>query len=560
MHFSLYLFFFQNNGLLQLKTNHIDIEILLLCLLLADIFNGIVTTALGLRNEEQQYDTVHVQVSMWVGFIFPLVAYFIVGMLSILYDLRKIYKDNEEYNDKCRKLRPSGLGWTKLLIKVCVIVGGIFYFVGDNLQTIIPDYTGITTLALSVVGVLIYRISPVTIKKLQSYCMEKTGEPQTFNRWSPNSYETHSLVVAYMVLLTIVIDFDVLFTVVRKKVDSNLCNRTDELETLWFFYGGMIGSFYIIEIAIAIIFIMTECRGRFPNLPRFKLKLSMRDPCALKCYIIWDFFLFLMVTAAVALYLVAENHYLLECYISQSPERTLRVIFLMFSFCVCIVVIIVFSMRKECHCIQLKGKITEVGVHISPDKVKVRYEEGNETRFFIYNVQKSEIDSDERNHAELYKKNIKKIAKHLTSKEVTIHQHALEVNDIEPVAKCLGGNGRLVAVKYQRDQNKITVVRNIGEHLYLVVHSTDNPINFQVYKVVEQKPEDWGNKNEEILQYTENNNKYSIKIHEHGNKKCAVKTRVEMDLEVDESRSSSTSPFLPNREMDEVLSNDSSSS
>lgn len=458
--------------------------------------------------------------ALQTGFAFPLVCYILVGVIFLLYDCVTIYKDNSKNGDN---LCPSKVQCLKLVIKLSTILGGACYFVGDNIQTI--GDTGNLPLILSVSAVLSYRILPLALRKVISYCKDGENTNKSFNLCSPNGSETHTLVVAYVYLLTMFIDFDIVLTVVLKKVDDNisLCNRTTELNTLWGFYGSLVGIFVVIELVIFAIFIVTELRNRdyCHSLPNFKLTLSSHGrSCPL---VLCNFFLFVAVTAAVVLFLLADNRHLLECSTCTSKfldcstcipnhldcskctskplESTLRVLFLSFSFLVCSVVIFGFFFRMCFCCVQVKGNFTSVNVQEN-GRLRVNFQNKvwnyqrcsfvteNEEQSFTYDITNSSITPN-LNHAELYKK------------------------DIKHVVKCAEYFSQ-VKTKLNAANARVAVVHKTKEEPYLLVYSTVNPITTNVYKVrTLPVPNGWVRAEEEpIICYGENN-QYSIYLYHH---------------------------------------------
>lgn len=100
-----------------------------------------------------------------------------------------------------------------------------------------------------------------------------------FNCWSPSDNETHSLIVAYVFPLTIVINFNIWLKVILRHTNinaDNLCNGTEQVKSdiitmLEFSFIGMMYSFLIIEAVIGMIFIFACCHPHSKN--PFKLIL-----------------------------------------------------------------------------------------------------------------------------------------------------------------------------------------------------------------------------------------------------------------------------------------------
>ena len=258
---------------------------------------------------------------------------------------------------------PSAIEWVSLAIKLCTLIGGGLYFGGDNLKTIIAVDTGaksLLSLALSIVGVVILRICTHALRTLQHYCKVRTRMPGTFNLCSPDhDTETHSLVVVYVHMLTFLIEFDTVLSVVRQSVDmsENFCNSTNQRHLVWFFWGGMTAIFCTIQLVIVVIFLMSACCDQ-KKIYQLTVRLATRKKrCTLVCCVLWDILLSIAVALAVASYLFAEIPELLHCSQPGHQESaTARIVLSSFALLVFVVVFIGFWVRKVCHCVQVKGQ------------------------------------------------------------------------------------------------------------------------------------------------------------------------------------------------------------
>lgn len=223
---------------------HGNIEILLLSLVIADTANRIVSEIISCFKDGNWKPILE-----WVGFVGPLFFYFIAGIIAILYDcsiIRRNIKQNNNAPCTCKgtcNWHTSG-EWAKLAVKLFAFLGGGLYFAGDNLKSI--KDRPLTSLTLSVGGVVMLRSLTHGLRTLQHYCEPNQRTPNTYkyNYCSPNhDRETHALVVVYMHLLTFLIEFDTVLSVVQHGIDNEtLCNSTDrnsmDRRTLvWFFYG-----------------------------------------------------------------------------------------------------------------------------------------------------------------------------------------------------------------------------------------------------------------------------------------------------------------------------------
>ena len=486
-----------DDGLVIQETKPIKTEILLLWILLADLVNGIVTEALlmqdrkitGLTNTklciekmEQKfnkqwskwYKQCHL-VSIWIGFVFPLLVYLVAGIQFIAYDYLYICCKCRPHKIKSKCMPPKGLEWVRLPAMICTIFGSMLYFTGDNLHKIYDgEQAHVRSFIFLVLGLLFYRVVPFGLKLLLRYCKYKPNKSKgrIFNLWSPNDNETDSLIVAFTYLLTIVIDFDILLTVAINEADhdatnSIICNSTD-ITVLKILQGSMITFFAIIGGVIAIIFVSIVCRCPHPKNDWFKLILPTRTKSARKCYIALDILLSIVVPIAVAFFLIADNQHLLGCYgIKFEIEATLRVVFLSIAFTVFTVVTVGFFCRKICCFVQVKSKI--ISVNVVPDcnqlEIFVRFKGKEEPCILVYNTLTSEIMSCYNcNH---------------------YYNHELCKKDIEYIVKQLGWIGKLMKVNVQEDQ--IVEVREIEEKLYVVVHNTSEPAKSKAYSVKEQE-------------------------------------------------------------------------
>ena len=502
---------------------------------MADLLNGILTEIGKLRDENQ-----HTLALM--GFYLPLAFYIVLGVISILIDYIMCTRSCPCI--KCTRtqecLWPPGLEWNKTIIKLATFCGSILYYVGDNLEKLDTnentlenttmdtnentlesktmdsnDNTRIRLLTVSVVGLLLYRIAPVALKKLKRYCNKEENKPQGFNWCSPNSNETHTLVVAYTFLLTIVIDFDVVLTAVLNRIDDSVipCNERAPSQIFWGLFGSMISFFILIELVIAAIFILTQCHHKYDCCEylstKVKLILSTRNN-SLIVFIFWDVCLSIAVTIAVILFLLGDNEQVLECFIKSVPqgdESKYRIGFLLCSFLLCFLFVgLGFLVRKLCRCVQLKGNITSVDISADLEthlQVNVTDLTGEYT--FTYNIITSKITNSEPtcNHAELYRNDIK--------------EHLI-VKYLKSIAVLFGSNGVLLTVSHRENQNERAVVYELDGHLYLIVYNTNNHTSIQINVIKLQPipylhdiPEDWvQDDNDPIVTYKRNNIQYSI--------------------------------------------------
>ena len=501
--------------------------------------NGIVTEILHLTKMEEKLKWV----SIWFGIGGPLSVYLIVGMISLTYGYiqctRQCSKEKCSFSScscscwdkqcECCILKFNwvypqchGSEWIDILTKIFTIIGGVLYFLGDNFSKVYEGKNaGALTLGFSVFGVLLYRIVPTALKKLKRYFKDikpTAHEDKVFNLCSPNNSETHSLIVAYTYLLTIVIDFDVWLTVVLKKADNtcdnmnSLCDRKDEINVLWSLYGGMLLSFIVIEAIIMVIFLIGYCH---PSFQTNSCKLNLIPPkqkgrCKGSIAIIIELLLSCLVFIAVGMFLIADNQHLLDCYPIKAKvgedESQLRLGFYGFFICAFIIFTIInfgFFFRKTCCCVQrVKGELVCVNV-LSNDELQIyiREKPGIHVHSFNYQFENSEITESDCYHEEMYKNDIERIAKYLGNICIITKmniQEAMQTNQvsghplyytesdiIRRIVKCLGNEGKLVTVNIRDDQ--IAVVREVEEELYLVLHDTRHkPATTEVYQVCKE--------------------------------------------------------------------------
>ena len=430
-------------------------------------------------HKEQQPDKLN-WVSITFGIILPLVIYLAVGIMSLMYNYIQIcscYTTKKGYarckfDLKCRHC-PQGSEWINIIIKVSTIIGSVLYFLGDNFRELYKgSNAGAISLGFSVFGVLLFRIVPVALRKLERYFKNKPhGEKRVFNWCSPNGNETHSLIVAYTYLLTIAIDFDVWLTVILKKGDNNdkisLCNRMHEVNLLWFLYGGMMALFIGIVVIILTVFVMAYRR---PNANRNKLHVLLPSHGGVTkvCIVIWEVILTIVLVAGIGMFLVADNQHLLDCYKVMTDvdqdESLLRLVFFLVALIIFSMITIGFFCRTLCCCVRVKGEILSVDV-LQNDQLEVYFKENpitccTRTKTVIgslkYDIHTSEIIDSNSSHHELYR------------------------NDIERITKCLVGCiGKCVAVNIQEDQ--IAVVYEMKGKIYIVMHNTSKPSECNVY-------------------------------------------------------------------------------
>ena len=424
---------------------------------------------------------------VWVGFLLPLTIYLVIGAISIANDYI-MYTCNcpcIKTTLTCKCLWPPGFEWNKTAIKLSTFCGSLLYYIGDNLEQVDCNENASTiSLTLTVAGLLLYRVLSVSLKKLKRYYQKEEGEHRSFNLCSPNSNETHSLVIAYTFLLTIVIDFDIVFTAVLDRIgDSDIqCNKTvphPHKRIFWGLFGSMIGSFLLIELAIITIFIVTQCRPYISRrnccepiqeccesmctrlLSKVELILPTRKCKSLFFFTFLDIGLSFIVLAAVICFLLADNERVLQCFISvpEGDESKYRIGFLSSSFGLCSLVMLGFLIRKWGRCVQIKGKITEVTIKDGQQlEVKVQNEKEKQKYSFNYNIATKEIkpttcEQEESispcDHVELYRSDIERIIK-LPKNTSTIEQASV-------------------------DNNQIIVHHSVQEQHYKVVFSTKDP-------------------------------------------------------------------------------------
>jgi uncharacterized membrane protein len=483
---------------------------------MADILNRIVPDAISILGDVQSNNSV----SLWIGFTIPLAAFIVVVLAAIGYDciiIRRNKKRNHNQN-WCQ----SAAECTKLFIKICTLFGGILYYVGDNLETAVnagdnlnttinagdnlkttenTDVLAILSPALSISGIVFLRIFTRALRTLQKHCKAKQRMPDAFNLWSPNhDTETHSMVVIYVNLLTFLIEFDTVLSVLLQMFDNdNFCNNTDQKALVWSFYGIMIVIFWIIQLIIVIIFVVSascpQCKEK-ANYP-----FTVDSTCNV-CYVIWNVVLSVGVTLAVASDLFAEISQLLQCYMSIPPQKIIPVRFALslFVFLVCLMVCVGFLFRKLCGCVQVKGELEAVNVTDNEIEVcyKVKYPCYEDCRCksseahtctYTFNQSKYDYSKNPTFSEELYTADVKGIVNFVNG-PVKIHTcecknirctcGALTDDEYEHIVSCL--QSATSVVKVQKDLNKIGKVHKFGEQPYLVVRTTDDP-TIHVYKV-----------------------------------------------------------------------------
>ena len=161
-----------------------DIEILLLCLVMADIANRILSDALSIPQESQGYTKT---VEKVVGFGVPLAVFVIIVVVALVLDGIKIRRDKKRSGNS--NPRPSATEWASIVIKLCTLFGGGFYFAGDNLKTVVNNKEVATLIspALSVSGVVIFRICTHALRTLQHYCKGRQRLPDNFTHALPTT-------------------------------------------------------------------------------------------------------------------------------------------------------------------------------------------------------------------------------------------------------------------------------------------------------------------------------------------------------------------------------------
>ena len=310
---------------------------------MADIFSRMVSETLIIIGDPHQQKTL----ALWIGSVTPLLVFIAVVIVAVGYDCNIIRKDKKRNRNS--NLCPSVAEWAKLLIKGCTLIGGILYFVGDNLKTTVNANTvALLSPALSISGVVILRIFTRALRTLQKYCKPKQRMPGVFNLCSPNrDMETHSLVVVYANLLTFLIEFDIVLSTVLQRVDTNSSeNETDQIVVVLAFYIIMVVIFFITQSAIVIIFIKSAKKTNH----QFTVRPTPCNTCCNTCYCYtWNIVLSIAVFLAVAFNLFAE---IPQFYSPNRQSIKVRITLSSIAFAVCLVVLIGFLSRKKCGCVQ----------------------------------------------------------------------------------------------------------------------------------------------------------------------------------------------------------------
>ena len=455
---------------------------------MADIFNRIIIIGGPYQDKG---------VPLWVGFAIPLIAFIAVVIAAIVYDCYIICKDKKRNQNS--NLWPSAAEWAKLLIKGFTLIGGVLYFVGDNLETIKnDDVVDILSPALTISGVVILRIFTRMLRTLQNYCKPKQRMPDAFNLCSPNrDTETHTLVVVYVNLLTFLIEFDTVLSIVLQRVDTNssdnFCHSMEQKALVWSFYGSMVGVFFIIQSIIVIIIIISAKRKSH------KFTITPKLCNTWKCYV-WNFVLFIVVFLAVASNLLAEIPQFLQCSIPDHQSIIARIALSLFALAVCFVVFIGFFFRNRWGCVRVKGELEAVKITqtINNNKIEVCYKHSHSickceqskehTCTYTCTVDQSKYDYGT-NETELYRGDVEGIVNFVNG-PVKIHTcectkpkctcSPLPVSEYGHVMTSLQSTTSVLEVR--KDLKKIEKLHMFGDQPYLVMRTNDDP-TIHVYKV-----------------------------------------------------------------------------
>ena len=153
-----------------------------------------------------------------------------------------------------------------------------------------------------------------------------------------------------MHLLTFLIEFDTVLSVVMPMVDSNnmsdtFCTRTDQRALVWTLCGGMIGIFWITQLIIFVIFCASASGCKNCPCTVEPAKCNKRRCC-------WSFVLLsMLVAAAVPCNLFAE---ILQCFMPRRPiNTTTRIVLSLVALVACLVVTIAYLARKAGGCVQI---------------------------------------------------------------------------------------------------------------------------------------------------------------------------------------------------------------
>ena len=246
-----------------------------------------------------------------------------------------------------------------------------------------------------------------------------------------------------------------------------------------------------------------------------------------------------MVAVAVAFYLAADNHEFLECHLSHLEGAITRIILLSLALVVFLIVFIGFWVRKEGHCVQVKGKFEELSIEVMNNnerKIEMVFSENHTITHTIPpplppNSPKPNYNGCNEN---LYKDDFKGIIDYVKG-QVTVHARTCMDDkctctyDAQHVMNCLQGINRAVGIR--KLDNKVVMVYWIVEntsttavnHVYLVVQSTTDPA-IHVYKVTEglnnlSKCVKEENVEEPLLTYKYNNKEYEIYLYRHEDRK-----------------------------------------
>ena len=176
--------------------------------------------------------------------------------------------------------------------------------------------------------------------------------------------ETHSLVIAYVQLLTITVDFDTWFTLVES---SETCLSEHRQIVVWVLFGFVLLVVLIAELVILGWKLVHFCSGTsFYLMQPWKTRTYI-------CDMVFGLSGIVVIPIAIALFLLADNRQPLDCFNEDSRMR--RLIFLVISFVIFVIASVSFLVRG-CTCVNHKGQLLAVNI-LDNNEFELYFEEDN---------------------------------------------------------------------------------------------------------------------------------------------------------------------------------------
>lgn len=393
-----------------------------------------------------------------------------MAVVSLVYTTQRYARNNYRTQQTAKKICITALQ-NLIIPKLCKIAGSVLYFFGDNIPkdfpTAIPQNV---TAVFLMTGVLLYLVLPTSLHRLQHQCKgtRQHTSSQSFDRLIPNENETDSLIVAITDPLTMIINFDISFTLIINGTAMVSCNTKVWKPLIFTAYCSLTILFIFLQTTTAIVHLYKICQKGKRKRSGWKNKICIHDTAI-------GIIMLLITILAVAAFLLIDNKHTLDCAgieklapVGDEEEESktlivIRLTIMCIRFAVFTTMFVLFLCRKELGFVKLKGNLVSVNVSTLNNSLTAYFKECNGIVQVEYPLS-SNTDTTSGSHMD--------------------HRSAAYEEDIKQIVKYLGVIGNLVAVNVRN--NEVTVVRMIDGKMWVVIYSIinskDAQIQHQVYE------------------------------------------------------------------------------